>query len=826
MKGISTPAAVAIAVVIAVIVSCLATIALYQHVYHPKPVTKTVVKVSTVPTTSTVTTTVYRTVSTTIPTTVSIVSTKLVTSPVTKVLRVTKTSVSTATVTRVLTKTLVSSYTVTTTKTSVVPTTTTVVRVLGVTVKPIPVLYAKLFKMWNASRYIVVEDAEHQLFVLVPHGAPQPSKLFIDALIKGLGIKPRKVFVVRIPIRRAVFLSTTEVALLYRVSLAMKNLSVLNTIVGVSYGKWWIEPVKKLVEEKHVPVVASYSGVNYEKILALKPDVVFMYTGFPAMEKAMEKLESLGLVVAVDNEWLEHSYLARFEWIKFIAAFYGPRALETAIKVFNHVVSVHNELVTALRLYSEETGKHPTFIWFFPSLKWGIWAPKRDAYPIKYLESLGARYLLAPYVPPGGGSAPISKEVVAKVACKADVWIVSGSPPYIDSIDDIAKVLGSWVYKCPAVVHHRVYFYGPSYWQLGYAFTEIVLKDLASVMYPNAPVLRGYVRTFFHHLWPAHFNVSIGGLTIEYRGFYKVIEDPMGYRWVVVPFDLVDQVPKKVLSEAKGVITMPVKSVGADEVGFAKLWGLGMEDLVKAVAICNTSTWPPTLRMPTNVGCMIKSIDVAKLRKIGVKVFIYTENPFLNTSNVNEMISKGIAAIALPEPKILNLTIREFYAVAAILDDEELAQAKIAHVENVVSSIENVVKYVPKPWGPAIVIRGSYVIVIPRSAVIAQVARIAGISYPNVSRLQVMTIDQFAKAYGNASILIVVYPLATSKKLVEMYPALSSVKAVKEGSVITFRALYVATVFQAYPALVIKDLAAVVHPTLFPGYVVKYFVKG
>jgi len=789
----------AASIIVAIVVSCLATIGIYSHVYHPLPRTVTVPTTVTRTVTKTVTSTVLKTATTTVPATVT--STSRTT--VTRTLLATKTvtSVSTVTATRIRT-----------------------VTIGGVVVREIPVIYAHLFKLWNATKFIIAEDAEHQLFILVPRGSRAPSNATISAVVKGLGIKPRRIFVVRVPIERGVFLSTTEVALLYRVAKAMGNLSMLDTVVGVSYSQWWIPVIPQLLKSGRAKVVATYSGVNYEAILALKPDVVFMYTGFPAMEKALAKLESLGLKVAVDNEWLENSYLARFEWIKFIAAFYGPKALEKAIEIFNHVAEIHNELVLALRQYAEITGKHPTFLWFYPSLKWGIWAPKRGAYPIKYLESIGARYVLASYVPNGTGSTPINKELIAKVACKADVWIISGSPPYIDSIDDIAKVLGSWIYKCPAVENHRVYFYSPSYWQLGYAYTELVLKDLASIMYPSAPILRGYERTFFHHLWRKGVSISVAGVSITYEGFYKVIRDASGRKWIVVPFDLASYVPKSVAKSASGFIELPVKRIATDLEGLAAAYALGLSSRVALVATYNRSLVPPSLLEAVKSVESPSSVTYSELRKLGVSLVVASEP----IARELEARVSGVAIVSLPSASSIATALDAIKVMGALLDLDYLAQSYVSYQQALLTSVRASTSLVPKASAVCIYITGRIVHVATNASIIAQLAEAAGARYLARARSpwETMSLSSFAKKFSSAQVLIVLYPrFANISSLERHYPQLATVAAIKSHRVIAGLGLYILFYALSEPGTLAKDLAACLHPSLYPHYTPRFFAR-
>ncbi|MCD6506826.1 ABC transporter substrate-binding protein, partial [Candidatus Poribacteria bacterium] len=134
----------------------------------------------------------------------------------------------------------------------------------SVPAKRIEIKYAKGFKVeYLPDGCKKVTDGEGQEFILIPRGKK----------VSGYEDYRR----IEIPVRRVVALSTTQVCLL-------RPLGVLDSVIGVTTQKerWHIEKIRKGIEKGRIELVGSgMGGPDFERILALKPDVVFMYTGYP-----------------------------------------------------------------------------------------------------------------------------------------------------------------------------------------------------------------------------------------------------------------------------------------------------------------------------------------------------------------------------------------------------------------------------------------------------------------------------------------------------------------------------------------------------------------
>ncbi|NPA70079.1 MAG: ABC transporter substrate-binding protein [Crenarchaeota archaeon] len=408
----------------------------------------------------------------------------------------------------------------------------------------VTVQYARLFKIINTGKYyLIVKDAANHTFILVPRGCPAPKN------VSGI--------VIYVPVKRVVYFSTTEVALLYRIAQALHKMSMLKTVVGVTWrGVWWIPYMQELLNNGTTKYVGSSWEPNIEEILALDPDLVVMYTGFATMVQIMNKLEKAGLKVFVDNEWLEKSYIARFEWIKAIGALYGPEALKAAEEVFNSAVKTIEEVYDMCRGLPKVR-----YAWFV--MYWGkFYVPGAESYVAKALAKMGGEYLFQSATLRRTGSATVSREYIDAQVAKAQLIVISGFPPYTTSLNPYVKALPDMI-KAPALRTFRVFEYHPSYWQLGYAYTGKVILQIASLLHPEK--FRGVYRTFFIPLYFTDKTMSIGGVEITWRGYYEIIRDLYGDKILIIPWGLTRQLkyfnPK--VFPALATLEKDIKSVNA-----------------------------------------------------------------------------------------------------------------------------------------------------------------------------------------------------------------------------------------------------------------------
>lgn len=320
--------------------------------------------------------------------------------------------------------------------------------------------YAKGFKIENvAGGCRKVTDGEGRALLLVPQGKQVPTEY-------------KNLPTIYTPVKRVVIVSTTEAAFL-------RPLDELGSIIGVTVDKkqWYIDPVKAGLASGKIQMVGGGAGMGplaYGKIVALKPDMVFMSTGTSGDVQTLKKLEELKIPVAVDNSWLENDPLGRLEWIKFIAAFYGKE--QQADQFFGQVVQ---KTASITEKVAKEKDK--------PKVLWGMiyqgkaYVPGGDSYAAKMIALAGGDYLFKNIK--GTASVPITLEEYYAKGKEADVYISSTMPDYgVTSIAEITKQ-SQVLAGLPTIRQGKVWCYQPWYYQ-SLDKTDEMIGDLAAIFHP------------------------------------------------------------------------------------------------------------------------------------------------------------------------------------------------------------------------------------------------------------------------------------------------------------------------------------------------------
>ncbi len=326
------------------------------------------------------------------------------------------------------------------------------------------VRYARLFSIERGDGYALVKDGLNRTILLVRRGQSAPQNVRAD-------------LVVQVPVERAVLMSATHVALVERLREYAPD--IWERVAGIMWGRsyqWFFPEVERMIEEgKLVDVGAAWSP-DYELLVSLRPDLVMIYTfeGDPVRSK----LEELKVPYVVNSEYLEDTLLGRFEWIKFVAAFFGLdevgervfRLVELRYQLISHKVSAS---VEALDL-------RPVKVAWFSVYRGTIFVAGGLSYVANSIYDLKAVYAFSDLKVTGG--AQVSLEEFVARASDADVLVVSTD--LIQSLEALANEIPQIV-EFKAVREGRVYRFNSNVYQLGYMDTEGWFLDLASMLYPE-----------------------------------------------------------------------------------------------------------------------------------------------------------------------------------------------------------------------------------------------------------------------------------------------------------------------------------------------------
>lgn len=280
--------------------------------------------------------------------------------------------------------------------------------------------------------------------------------------------------VVEAPAERIVCFSTSYVAFLDAVGAA-------DAVVGVSGAEYVSDSrVAERYRAGLVREVGYDSGVNFEVLAAMRPDLVLLYGLGGENTSLTDKLDELGIPYMYVGEFSESDPLGRSEWVVAMGEVTDRRG--AAEEVFDAIASDYEAIRSAVAESDERPGVMINApyrdVWF---------APGDDSYMTRLLRDAGGEYLFAGQ--PGAASRPISNEAAYVAALRADVWL---NPNMTRTIADL-KAENPKFADIPCVAEGRVYNStrrmtasgGSDFWESGALRADRVLLDLAMCLHPD-----------------------------------------------------------------------------------------------------------------------------------------------------------------------------------------------------------------------------------------------------------------------------------------------------------------------------------------------------
>lgn len=279
--------------------------------------------------------------------------------------------------------------------------------------------------------------------------------------------------VIYIPVERIVCTSTTHIPLLDYLdeSDALVGFPTLDYISS--------EEMRRRIDSGKVVDLGIDKGLNIERLAEVEPDLVMGYT-MSGDYGQFKKIESLGIPVVINGEYLEQHPLGRAEWIKFMALFFNKE------KVADSVFSMIEKSYLETRDLVADTDRHPSVLsgivygdaWFLPG---------GQNYAAKLFKDAGCHYIWANTK--NNGYLELSFESVYAEAHMADLWIGTGS---YKSLAEIAAADRRYMEFQPFRTK-QVYNYdarqgakaGNEFLELGYLRPDLILRDLVRIAHPD-----------------------------------------------------------------------------------------------------------------------------------------------------------------------------------------------------------------------------------------------------------------------------------------------------------------------------------------------------
>lgn len=279
---------------------------------------------------------------------------------------------------------------------------------------------------------------------------------------------------IQIPVKRVIAMSTTHVAMI-------DGLGETRSIIGASGTPFiYNSEIRARCKSGLITDVGYGQGLNYEMVVALEPDVVFLYGVEGNVTTTAGKLEELGIKTVYCAEYLEKDPLGKAEWIRFFANFYGREAF--ADELFSRVDSGYRNLQELCLNVKEK-----------PEVMIGL--PWKDTWYVA-----GGKSFASCLIKDAGGdyiwrdnlseeALPLDLESVFSRGVNADVWI---NPGVANSINELLA-FDERFDELPAIINGNVYNNnarmseggGNDYWESATLRPDLVLSDLISIFHPE-----------------------------------------------------------------------------------------------------------------------------------------------------------------------------------------------------------------------------------------------------------------------------------------------------------------------------------------------------
>lgn len=278
------------------------------------------------------------------------------------------------------------------------------------------------------------------------------------------------------PIERVICTSTTQIAMLNFLGLTSK-------IVGLANADYVYNPaIQARIEAGEIKKIGNDNNIDYEQILALKPDVVFTFS--IGDNRSYQKIKELGIPAIMVSEFMETSPLGRLEWVQFFAHFFDETAEAKAATKLAKTWQEYEQLQSLLK--EQEATTQPTV--FTGAAYEGTWhVAGGKSFIAQFMADAGGQYLWADKEETA--ALPLDVEAVYAKAKDANLWLnVLAANNKTQLLEQNDKYGGFKAFQ-----DGQIYSYtkrissngGYDFFESAIVHPERVLKDLIKIFYPD-----------------------------------------------------------------------------------------------------------------------------------------------------------------------------------------------------------------------------------------------------------------------------------------------------------------------------------------------------
>ena len=331
----------------------------------------------------------------------------------------------------------------------------------GGKIKGLDAEFTSAFKIEQLEKGIKrVTDGENRELILVPKT--------LDTIPDEYAGKT----VIKTPVERAVFLSTTQVCCLRSAG----SEEIWDRIAAVNADSYSFSNIPQVIERMNSGKIINIGGEmgnpDYEQLTALDPDIVFVYTGSYPQTDIITKLEELGINYAVNNEYMELTALARMEWLKFTLTFFNEDKAAA-----DYVAAIKADIEETITKTSEAAAPKILMAYIYDGT---VIAVDGQGWLAKIVAEVNGDYLLKGL---GRDSLYISVEDFLVYAEQADIILYTSTPSFMPgktALYDMAPLLKD----TPAAQNNRLYEYTDAFW-MSVDQPQLLYEDMAQVLHPE-----------------------------------------------------------------------------------------------------------------------------------------------------------------------------------------------------------------------------------------------------------------------------------------------------------------------------------------------------
>ena len=221
------------------------------------------------------------------------------------------------------------------------------------------------------------------------------------------------------------------------------------------------------------------SGLDYERILELKPDMLMAYTVSMAEPPYIAKLRSMGIPVMIIHDHLENHPLARAEYVRLFGAL--THRLHEADSVFTAVCDRYESLAADVA----ESGSRPRKVLINTPYADAWYIPGEDSYMSRLIRDAGG--LVLGSQPGTSVSGVVSLEKAYQLSLQADLWLDPGNYRTRSELRDAHQLFprfGPLAEDLP--IYNNTLRTTPEggndFWESGAMRPDLILQDLIAIL--------------------------------------------------------------------------------------------------------------------------------------------------------------------------------------------------------------------------------------------------------------------------------------------------------------------------------------------------------